>query len=120
MSEIRMNAYYYAFEPTGVSAIDRILSAVAAAGTAYHHTEDWCYPGENGFSQVDYIQQSAVDAVASFTAARNAALEEAAKEVDKLQTMALGMVRRHKLYGRDAETLKAAAHVVRALIEKEG
>ena len=48
--------------------------------------------------------------------ARNAAMEEAAKEVDKLQTMARGMVRRHKLYARDAETLKAAAHVVRALI----
>lgn len=87
MSELRMNAYYYAFEPTGVFAVDRILSAVAAAGKAYHHTEDWCDPGKNGLSNVDYIQQAAVDAAAALATARaearNAALEEAAKVHDE-------------------------------------
>jgi hypothetical protein len=38
---LRMDAYYYGFEPTGNHAIDRILSAVACAGKAYHNTCDW-------------------------------------------------------------------------------
>lgn len=43
-----MCAYYYSFEPTGVDAIDAILSEVASAGKAYHHTESWTddYDGE--------------------------------------------------------------------------
>lgn len=81
MSELRMNAYYYAFEPTGVVAVDRILSAVAAAGKAYHHTEYWCDPGENGLSQIDYIQQSAVDAAAAVTSARTEARKAALEEI---------------------------------------
>lgn len=40
-AEWRMEAYYYSFAPTGVAAIDRILSAVACAGKAFHHTEQW-------------------------------------------------------------------------------
>ena len=39
--ELRMDAYYYGFEPTGVRIIDEILSAVAHAGKAYHNTENW-------------------------------------------------------------------------------
>lgn len=39
--ELRMHAYYYAFEPTGVEAIDRILSAVAISGKKYHNTVEW-------------------------------------------------------------------------------
>lgn len=38
---MRMSAYYYSFDPTGVQEIDVILSAVACAGKAYHHTECW-------------------------------------------------------------------------------
>lgn len=37
----RMDAYYFSFASTGVDAIDDILSAVACAGKAYHHTGDW-------------------------------------------------------------------------------
>lgn len=37
----RMDAYYYGFDPTGVVEIDALLSAVASAGKAYHHTSDW-------------------------------------------------------------------------------
>jgi len=36
--DLRMEAYYYEFEPTGVLEIDLILSAVAHAGKVYHHT----------------------------------------------------------------------------------
>ena len=39
--QLRMNAYYYSFEKTGVVEIDRILSAVAMAGKAYHETSQW-------------------------------------------------------------------------------
>ncbi len=39
--KLRMNAYYYHFDETGVRVIDEILSAVACAGKAYHHTDMW-------------------------------------------------------------------------------
>lgn len=63
----RMDAYYYGFEPTGVASIDRILSAVACAGKAYHHTEDWTADaGERdhlrGTTPVEWIQNAANDA----------------------------------------------------------
>lgn len=41
----RMDAYYYSFRNTGLAVIDSILSAVATAGKAHHHTEEW---GEAG------------------------------------------------------------------------
>ena len=61
MSELRMNAYYYSFHPTGVRAIDEILSAVASAGKGFHHTEDWCTPMPyyDNKSYVDLIQEAA-------------------------------------------------------------
>lgn len=43
---LRLSAYYYSFEPTGVESIDRILSAVACAGKSYHHTEYWTEPND--------------------------------------------------------------------------
>lgn len=68
--DIRMDAYYYGFSHTGVVIIDRILSAVACAGKAYHHTEQWtgdCEPYEDvhrGNSCAAWIQNAAVDAAA--------------------------------------------------------
>ena len=64
---MRMDAYYYGFDPTGVPEIDRILSAVACAGKAFHHTEDWGdvaseYPGHVGKTPVEWIQNAANDA----------------------------------------------------------
>lgn len=62
---MRMNAYYYSFEPTGELPIDRILSAVASAGKAYHLTEDWGCEcdgegyGQTGSTPVAWIQQAA-------------------------------------------------------------
>lgn len=72
MTDLRMNAYYYSFTPTGVEAIDRILSAVACAGKAYHHTDSWSdetVPYEDvfrGACPVDWIQNAANDAAAAF------------------------------------------------------
>ena len=68
--ELRMNAYYYSFEPTGVREIDVILSAIARAGKAYHNTEGWGgglwddkpeYPEEPfvGDNWIDRIQNAA-------------------------------------------------------------
>lgn len=62
-NEIRMEAYYYCFNPTGVPEIDLILSAVACAGKAYHHTDGWrdeCeWPPHEGVTPVAWIQNAA-------------------------------------------------------------
>jgi hypothetical protein len=55
-----MNAYFYSFQPTGVLEIDTILSAVATAGKAFHHTEEWNEPMGNGETPVQTIQDAAV------------------------------------------------------------
>ncbi len=69
---LRMDAYYYGFASTGVGLIDRILSAVACAGKAYHHTFDWsaetepyekCFRGE---CPIDWIQNAANHAAFAF------------------------------------------------------
>lgn len=78
MSEMRMDAYYYGFEPTGVPDIDRILSAVACAGKAVHHTEYWtdeAYDGTapeglRGKTPVEWIQNAANDAAELVTRLR--------------------------------------------------
>lgn len=70
--DLRMNAYYYSFASTGVEAIDKILSAVACAGKAFHHTEDWNEPSEwdphKGNCPVEWIQTAANDAAEKFRA----------------------------------------------------
>lgn len=75
---MRLDAYYYGFEETGVPEIDRILSAVACAGKAYHHTESWgeemTYgtptgapePFLRGKTPVEWIQNAAGDAAKTF------------------------------------------------------
>lgn len=64
-NDLRMNAYYYSFAPTGVRAIDEILSAVAVAGKAYHHTEYWSDSEGDEKSYVELIQEAAVRAAAT-------------------------------------------------------
>lgn len=65
--ELRMSAYYFGFQRTGDPKIDRILSAVACAGKAYHHTEQWEEEagertGHTGTTPVEWIQNAANDA----------------------------------------------------------
>lgn len=76
--DARMDAYYYGFEPTGVGIVDRILSAVAYAGKAYHNTSDWADndPGDwpyllpdGGDSAEQAIQNAAIAAAAAIRAA---------------------------------------------------
>lgn len=69
--DLRMNAYYYGFDTTGVRAIDEILSAVACAGKMYHGTDQWSNQGSDGEpSEVENIQ---------------AAAERAAREVERMR-----------------------------------
>ena len=69
---LRMDAYYYQFDPTGVPEIDLILCAVATAGKAYHHTDQWseeCAPlGEplSGETPTAWIQNAAIDAATAW------------------------------------------------------
>jgi len=71
----RFDAYYYSFDPTGVDAVDEILSAIAWAGKMYHHTESWSDedtrwgdPDYSGPSEVDRIQAAANRAADAFAA----------------------------------------------------
>jgi hypothetical protein len=62
-----MDAYYYGFDETGCGLVDKILSAVACAGKAYHHTENWSeeaspWDDHSGETPVDWIQKAAQEA----------------------------------------------------------
>ena len=79
MSELRrMCAYYYSFNETGEEEIDILLSAIACAGKAYHHTEEWqdgCQPYEichRGETPIERIQNAACDAANRISAEREA------------------------------------------------
>lgn len=66
---LRMDAYYYGFEPTGNPDIDLILSAVACAGKSFHCTDQWndmCPPreGHEGDTPIEWIQNAANKAAA--------------------------------------------------------
>lgn len=61
---MRLSAYYYSFDSTGVLEVDRVLSAVAWAGKAYHHTDQWNEDagerdGLKGNTPVEWIQNAA-------------------------------------------------------------
>lgn len=67
---MRMTAYHYAFVPTGVDEIDKILSAVACAGKAFHNTEQWIeeagqWEPHTGETPVAWIQNAANEAAAA-------------------------------------------------------
>lgn len=71
---LRINAYYFSFEPTGIVEIDRILSAVACAGKAFHNTEWWddepALGDPDGRTYVGLIQQAANEAAAAIKEAK--------------------------------------------------
>ena len=80
---LRMQAYYYSFDRTGIAPVDKVLSAVACAGKAFHHTDCWTdddtHPDHDGGSPRDWIQNAAnaVAAQLAFANAENARLREA-------------------------------------------
>lgn len=81
-----LRAYYYSFEPTGNLDIDRVLSAVACAGSSFHHTEAWnenksAYDGHKGNTPVEWIQNAANEAAEI----NRKALAHLAKEILELR-----------------------------------
>ena len=93
MTERRMEAYYYGFAPTGNDHVDAILEAVARAGKAYHHTEDWNDKPEwgDGKSEVERIQEAAHAAAKAFQEEQGGAEildEEGMAANDKLARLA--------------------------------
>lgn len=89
MTDRRMDAYYYGFDSVGHDAIDKVLSAVACAGKAYHHTEDWADPStprddHTGDTPVAWIQNAAKEA-ATRLAALEADLARARERVEALE-----------------------------------
>ena len=122
-----MKAYWYDFEPTGVDCIDKVLSAVACAGKAYHHTEYWYEParpygGHSGGTPVEWIQNAAKEPsdriealIAERDAARDAALEEAAKAAESPDLL---VFKRGWSPSQDAaaiSTMMAVAAAIRAM-----
>ena len=83
--ERRMDAYYYGFTHTHVPAIDKVLGAVACAGKAFHHTDDWAdecrsqYDDHAGAAPVDWIQNAAQEAADTITRLQ--------AEVERLRSM---------------------------------
>lgn len=80
--DIRMDAYYYGFDKTNVDCIDELLSSVACAGKAFHHTEEWMEEasayGEHtiGKTPIDWIQNAAIKAAKEITSLRQQLAEQ--------------------------------------------
>jgi hypothetical protein len=67
---MRMDAYYYGFDRTGVAIVDRILSAVAVAGKGSHNTDGWADEAmrayyDDGLTHEERIQYAADAAAAT-------------------------------------------------------
>ncbi len=118
-TERRMNAYYYGFGKTGDDRIDKILSAVACAGKAFHHTESWHdeglepYCDHTGESAVAWIQNAADEAAEARRTERKSALEDACKAVSSygLRIYECGSVERVALHDAERE--------IRTLMERD-
>jgi len=86
-----MQAYYYSFDSTGCDPVDKILSAVACAGKAYHHTDDWYEQSSpqddhTGGTPVDWIQNAAIEAAAEIERLRDQIYESIPKwQANELQ-----------------------------------
>jgi hypothetical protein len=65
-----MSGYLHGLTNTGCAPVDRILSAVRAAGDGYHHTDGWSEPsdGGDGPSCIDRINAAAKAAADAFRA----------------------------------------------------
>lgn len=67
---MKIESYWYEFDPTGIDEIDNILNAVALAGRYFHSTEFWndeaTGDGVVGDTPIEWIQNAANRAAASF------------------------------------------------------
>lgn len=99
---LRMSAYHYGFTATGDELVDRILSAVACAGKAFHHTENWLRHVEpyesvfRGHTPAEWIQRAAEDAAAESATlrARVQALEQSLETLrEMVKTLSEALLR---------------------------
>jgi hypothetical protein len=86
---MRLNAYYYSFQSTGTEFVDRVLSAVACAGKAFHHTEDWTdevfdFKGQDNVERVPMPYEPFLRGWTPIEWIQGAA-DDAAKELDRLR-----------------------------------
>lgn len=110
---MRLDAYYFGFDSTGNEDIDRVLSAVACAGKAYHHTRDWTEPiakpyepTHRGGTCAEWIQNAANDAATKLAAARREGVIEGRAQAEaELQSRIDAAIARE----REAQSVDAAA-----------
>jgi hypothetical protein len=135
---LRLDAYYYGFDGSGVDEIDLILSAVACAGKAYHHTDDWTdatplYDERfKGANPVEWIQNAATEAAAEITRLASrieeleraqadlaADLERRARTCERLNPKAHDGPSYHRLDGK-AQAYRHAAELARQTHSDKG
>ncbi len=119
MTDRRMDAYYYGFDSVGHDAIDKVLSAVACAGKAYHYTAGWdddeTPPPDDhtGNTPVAWIQNAAKEAAARI-AALEADLARARERVEALEReRSEGVMPQPADYTYPAEAIERAAEDAR-------
>ena len=117
MTERRMEAYYYEFYPTGVDCIDKILSAVACAGKAYHHTEEWCkdcYPWDDhvGYTPVDWIQNAANEASRTLADGLKSAVTDSVEDAVGALYTQLYRLRKSGNYQEEYEVMRALSNML--------
>lgn len=124
--DLRMDAYYYGFGLTGIHAVDLILSAVACAGKAFHHTDCWFdestpYEGHSGSTPVEWIQNAGNAAAEQFAKINsiNVELLEVCEEFSALYGRLWDMVDGSGYLSPDSIKAYDAAHEkLRAVIAK--
>lgn len=134
----RMDAYYYGFDKTDFAPVDAILSAVAIAGKASHHTESWGDASEHGYfnnrpglpdaeSAIELIENAAAEAThyikADLACLLSVVAEQAAtiERVEKLIDSPFGSAdKRHyddQFNRGHVAGYNAAAHLLRNALE---
>lgn len=115
---MRLDAYYFGFDSTGNEDIDRVLSAVACAGKAYHHTRDWTEPiakpyepTHRGGTCAEWIQNAANDAATKLAAARREGVIEGLER-------ALFAIQQERGNWDDTTQINGCEYWIRAEIER--
>lgn len=118
MTERRMDAYYYGFDPTGVDCIDKILSAVACAGKAFQHTRDWNEEGmlrddHTGDTPVDWIQNAANEAAATIIKSSGVYTDTVEEAIGSLYVH-LYRLRKSEMYEEELAIMKSLTDMLLA------
>lgn len=113
--QLRMDAYYYGFDETGVSEVDLILSAVACAGKSFHHTDQWNdedspWPGHTGNSPIEWIRNAAASAAQEMARLK--------AENERLQASLLGYQMGAKAEAEEADRLRGEVKELRKDAER--